>query len=371
MTKRIVQFGTSRFLQAHVDLFVQEARVGGQDIGPITVVKTTPGDARSGRVAAFRRPGGFPVRIQGCRGDEIVDETVQVTSVDDALEAQADWGRLTDLFSGEADIIVSNVGDRGYEIDDADRLAPPSARKAAASFPAKLLQLLRARHEAGGRPLTILPCELVPANGAVLRQHVEDLAAAWKMPDAFGEWLTEQVVFTDTLVDRIVSAPIEPVGAVAEPYALWAIRAETAPFDHPAIMVMSDLEPIERLKLHILNLGHTWLAEIWMKERRPENETVKEILGDPRVRERLDALYAREVVPGFAARGMESEARSYIAVTYGRFLNPFLAHRIADIAQNHTVKVQRRIGAFIDWAKAADPSLAMPELAALVAARGG
>ena len=41
MTRRIIQFGTSRFLQAHVDLFVHEARCSGEDIGPITVVKTT------------------------------------------------------------------------------------------------------------------------------------------------------------------------------------------------------------------------------------------------------------------------------------------------------------------------------------------
>lgn len=368
MTRRIVQFGTSRFLQAHVDLFVHQARQGGQDIGPITVVKTTRGGERSGRIAAFRRPGGFPVRIQGYRGNTVVDETVQVTSVDSALEADADWALLADLFAGDADFVVSNVGDRGYEIGDADRAAPPVAGTAAASFPAKLLQLLLARHEAGGRPLTILPCELVPANGAILRQHVEDLAAAWKTGTAFGQWLKDSVVFTDTLVDRIVSAAIEPVGAVAEPYALWTIRAESAPFAHPAIVVTPDLEPIERLKLHILNLGHTWLAETWLKEKRRETETVKEILADPRVRERLDALYDEEVVPGFAARGMESDAKTYIGVTYGRFLNPFLEHRVADIAQNHAVKVARRIAAFVDWARAADGSLKMPRLQALVAA---
>ena len=38
MAKRIIQFGTSRFLQAHADLFIHEAREAGQDIAPITVV---------------------------------------------------------------------------------------------------------------------------------------------------------------------------------------------------------------------------------------------------------------------------------------------------------------------------------------------
>ena len=34
MSRRILQFGTSRFLQAHADLFVHEARIAGQDIVP-------------------------------------------------------------------------------------------------------------------------------------------------------------------------------------------------------------------------------------------------------------------------------------------------------------------------------------------------
>ena len=57
------------------------------------------------------------------------------------------------------------------------------------------------------------------------------------------------------------------------------------------IVLADDLEPYERLKLHILNLGHTFLAEIWQREGRPEGETVREILADPGVRARLDALY--------------------------------------------------------------------------------
>src|ERR1700681_1580386 len=60
----IIQFGTSRFLQAHVDLFVSDARAAGQDVGPITVVQTTTDAGRAGRLAAFDgRP--IPVVIRG------------------------------------------------------------------------------------------------------------------------------------------------------------------------------------------------------------------------------------------------------------------------------------------------------------------
>ena len=46
----ILQFGTSRFLQAHADLFVSEAAQSGQALGNITIVQTTnsaQGAARS------------------------------------------------------------------------------------------------------------------------------------------------------------------------------------------------------------------------------------------------------------------------------------------------------------------------------------
>jgi tagaturonate reductase len=56
----IVQFGTSRFLQAHADWFLTEARAGGQDVGPVTVVQTTGSGARSGRLAAF---DGTPIPV--------------------------------------------------------------------------------------------------------------------------------------------------------------------------------------------------------------------------------------------------------------------------------------------------------------------
>ena len=94
MAKRILQFGTSRFLQGHADFFVHEARQQGQDIGPITVVKTTRGGAREGRVAAFSDPKGFPVRLRGYKSGQLVDETTQVTSVRRALDANTQWAEL-------------------------------------------------------------------------------------------------------------------------------------------------------------------------------------------------------------------------------------------------------------------------------------
>ena len=212
MSRRIVQFGTSRFLQAHVDLFVHEARASGQDIGPITIVQTTADVGRSTRVQAFRRASGFPVRIRGRRDGVTIDEIVEVQSVDQAFAAHEHWSQIVDHFANDAEIVVSNVGDRGYELDGNDRRFDYRSNVAPASFPSKLLALLLARYNAGARPLLFLPCELRPSNGRALGGIVRNLAEEMHTPFLFRKWLQDHVVFADTLVDRIVSEQLEPIG---------------------------------------------------------------------------------------------------------------------------------------------------------------
>lgn len=370
MVRRIVQFGTSRFLQAHVDLFVHEARLAGQDIGPISVVKTTFGAERQGRIHALRQLAGFPVRIRGYRAGAVVDETVQVCSVDQALTAAQDWPAIVEIFAGEAELAVCNVGEKGYDILKEDLHRPLSSRQIPASFPAKLLLLLLVRYQVGAKPLLFLPCELVPSNGEALRGKLTALAASWCLSVPFTDWLRNAILFGNTLVDRIVSQDIEPVGAIAEPYALWAIKNDgfAPPLQHPAVVYTDDLVRFERLKLYILNLGHTVLAQRWINDRRPISETIREMLDEPLQLESLREIYADEVVPGFAALGMGEDATRYVETTVERFLNPFLDHGIADIAQHHAAKVERRIKSFLALMREREPSLAMPRLTAIAAA---
>ena len=209
MTRRILQFGTSRFLQAHVDLFVHEARESGQDVGPITVVQTSGSADRAGRVAAFGRPGGFPVIIRGIEDGRRVERRIQVTSVDRGLAAVPDWEELSTIFTEEAEILVSNMGDTGYAVAAADR--DPTilgAASAPASFPGKLLALMHRRWRGTGRPLTVLPCELLNRNGRALEAVLHGLAKDVRAPAAFVDWMARAVTIADTLVDRIVKLRI-------------------------------------------------------------------------------------------------------------------------------------------------------------------
>jgi tagaturonate reductase len=359
----IVQFGTSRFLQAHADLFLSEARGRGQDVGPVTIVQTTASGARSGRLAAFDGTP-IPIVIRGIENGAPVERTVGVTSLVRGLSAVDNWAEVERIVVDEAKILISNTSDAGFALVEGERLGSDVPR----SFPLKLLKLLVARWQADGAPLTLFPCELIPRNGDVLRALLLKLSDENGLSDPFRAWL-ESCLFANSLVDRIVSEPIEPAGAVAEPYALWAIEKQAglvAPCIHPDVRMVDDLAVYERLKLFILNLGHTVLAEWWRETGRAEGELVREIVANPALRQKLDAIYDAEVLPIFAAGGV-LEAPSYRASVLERFENPFLAHRLAEIFGNHAEKKRRRIGGLLAWKQAQGLDLPTPRLDAILA----
>lgn len=372
----ILQFGTSRFLLAHVDLFVSQALDAGetgQALGGITVVQTTTSAASARRVAALAGGAPYPVRIRGLRDQQAVDQEVRCHAVRDARQAHADWPGLLATIAGPVRVIVSNTADQGYRLDaldTADCISPggPVPR----SFPAKLCVLLHHRWQhAPQTPLSLYPCELIERNGDTLRDLVVQLAADWGLPQPFAQWLREHCVWANSLVDRIVSEALEPVGAVAEPYALWAIERQdrlVLPCRHEAIVVTDDLAHFAQLKLFLLNGGHSVLAERWLRDARPADETVVQAMADSGMRAELEAVWAQEILPVFDALGRGRQALDYVDQVRERLLNPFLAHRLADIAQNHAQKKQRRFAPLLALAEQHGLDLPQVRLRAALAA---
>ena len=370
----ILQFGTSRFLQAHVDLFVSEAAEQGEALGGITVVQSTGNPASTMRTQAMARAEGFDVIVRGLAQGQPVEERRTCRSVREAFHAVTDWPIVRARMRGPVQVIVSNTGDGGWALNPADGAALLSGDAAAPSaFPAKLLVLLHDRWQAQpDAELTLLPCELVSRNGDALRDVVLALARQWQCTPAFVDWLQARPVWANSLVDRIVSEALEPVGAVAEPYALWAVEAQPRlqlPCRHPDVVLTDDLARHERLKLFLLNLGHTLLAEQWQKGCLAADMTVLQAMQDPALREPLEAAWQQEVLPVFDALGQGDQARDYLVALRERLLNPFLAHRLADIAQNHEQKKSRRLRPVVELARLHAPGLVQPRLNAALAAQ--
>ncbi|SDA98145.1 hypothetical protein [Mesorhizobium qingshengii] len=62
--------------------FVHEAHEAGQVVPPITLIQTSGAADRNDRIAAFNREEGYPVIIRGVAGNDIVDRTMHVRSID-------------------------------------------------------------------------------------------------------------------------------------------------------------------------------------------------------------------------------------------------------------------------------------------------
>ncbi|WP_437965850.1 mannitol dehydrogenase family protein [Sorangium sp. So ce260] len=366
MANPILQFGTSRFLQAHADFFIWEALGAGEALGTVTVVQTTSSPESRARVEALRARARYPVRIRGLRGGDVVDTKIECSSITEALDANAHWPLVRERFAHDARVVISNTSDSGYACfpeDTAALLAPGAG--VPRGFAAKLVVLLRSRFEAGAAPLTLLPCELVSNNGDTLRALVAGVAREWGADADFLRYIEHTCIWVNSLVDRIVSEPIRPVGAVAEPYALWAIERREGmvlPCRHEAMIVTDDLPHYERLKLLLLNLGHTYLAERWQTDGRPADENTRHAMNDPALRADLEALWRDEVVPVFDALGNGAAARAYLDEVRQRFENPFLDHRLSDISRNHAEKKRRRFVPVIELARDLGLTLEQPRL---------
>ena len=113
------------------------------------------------------------------------------------------------------------------------------------SFPWKLLDLLYARYTKNKQPLTIFPLELIKNNGNELKKIIINLAQIRNFQNSFIIWLKNEIIWVNSLVDRIVSEEINPVGAITEPYALWAVEKQTKlvmPCNHECISIVSNLD---------------------------------------------------------------------------------------------------------------------------------
>ncbi len=341
LPETILQFGAGRFLRAFADLFIHQANEEGQAVGRVVVVQST-GDDRA--AALNRQRGRYHVAVRGYENGAVVDRVETSASISRALVASSQWDEVRALArSPELRIVLSNTTESGYNLDPADKPtdAPPR------SFPAKLLAVLRERFESGQPGLTIVPCELREHNADLLRGLLLQLARAWALPAALGDWLEKECVWLNTLVDRIVVDPPadhplraeDAMLAVCEPYALWAIQQKAAPFlHHPSVVWTPDVQPYFLRKVRILNGGHTaLLIKAWPRGFR----TVREAVLDPELGAWLERLLFEEVVPVLEGR-VEGPAE-FARQVLDRFRNPFFEHQLASIATHHAAKVQVRL----------------------------
>ena len=342
LPETVLQFGSGRFLRAFADLFIDQANRQGQAVGRVVVVQST-GDARA--EGLNRQGGSYHVAVRGLEGGRVVDRVERCASVSRAVSANGQWGEVLALAASPAlKVVLSNTTEKGYDLDPADTpaLAPPR------SFPAKLALALHARWRAGLPAPLLVPCELRERQADLLKGLVAGLARGWGMEPAFLAWL-EAAPWLNNLVDRIVTGtPAEhpllgsdPLLTACEPYALFAIEKKegVAPFiEHPAVTWTTDVMPYFLRKVRLLNGGHTaLLIKAWPLGLR----SVREAATHAELGPWLEGLLSEEIVP--VLQGRVDDPAGFARQVLDRFRNPFIDHKLADIAAHHDAKVQVRL----------------------------
>lgn len=332
---RILQFGTGRFLRAFVGAFVQEANDAAPpgDRRAITIVESTGSGSATRLVSQGCR---YRLLVRGLQEGVVVDTSRLIESADRAVDGATDPGAvLSAAVDPAVTAIVSNTTEAGY-------MPGPGG------FPARLLEVLAARARAGLPGVTILPCELVERNGDRLRELVLAELATRPTDPVVAEHVRAANAWAVTLVDRIVTTPTpdlpgvagDPLAVAAEPFALWVVEASAGVpvLPHPAVRRVDDVGSFALRKIRILNGAHTALVA---RTRGGPSRFVREVMADVPTAAWLAALLRQEIVPALGERIEDGDG--FTAAALERFRNPFLDHRLADIALHHEAKLGTRL----------------------------
>jgi fructuronate reductase len=172
---------------------------------------------------------------------------------------------------------------------------------------------------------------------------------------ALGTWISDNVSFVTTMVDRItprttpddVRAVAELTGrtdaapVVTEPYHEWVLSGDF-PGGRPAwqdggARFVADITPYEQRKLWLLNGGHSLLAYAGSARG---HDTIAQAVTDPVCQAWLQQWWAEASDHLSMPAG---DLADYRAALLHRFANPRIEHRLAQIAADGSQKLPIRV----------------------------
>ena len=197
-----------------------------------------------------------------------------------------------------------------------------------------IVEAMACRRAAAIQACTVLSCDNIQENGAVVKDAVLDFARA--RDPSLADWIAEQAHFPSTMVDRITPGTrpedmemlaerfgLEDAWPVfCEPFTQWIVEdsfsAGRPAWEKVGVQFVPDVRPYEAMKLRLLNASHLAVAGIG---RLIGYTYVDEALRDERLARYMAALMDRETgptlpqIPGI-------DLTMYKRTLIKRFLNP-------------------------------------------------
>jgi fructuronate reductase len=245
----------------------------------------------------------------------------------------------------------------------------------------QLARGLQARLRRGGEPISVVSCDNLADNGAVVSLLVHTFARQLPANESTEllAYLESSVRFPSTMVDRIVPSTtdehraaarsllgvVDAAVLVAEPLRQWGLTDDLAaprpPWELAGAVLTDDVAPWEAAKLRLLNASHSLLAYLGALRGYV---TVAEAADDDSLASAAYRLMLDDVRPTLVPPpGLDLD--EYCRSVLRRFANPALAYTTAQVAMDGSVKLPARVLGTIRDRLAAG---ALPESASLVVA---
>lgn len=335
----ILHVGLGNFHRAHQALYLDDLMAAGKGLDwGILGAGVMPGDAQM-RVDLEAQDWLFTVleqdadheaaRIAGAMTG-FVEVTPDHRAIRAALRDPAI--RILSLTVTEGGYFLDAAGapDLGHGALRADIATPESP----ATVFGAIVAGLRDRRAAGQPPFTVMCCDNLPHNGDVTRQLVTSIART--QDAALGTWVSAEVAFPNSMVDRITPATTPARAALlsdsyglqdarpvfCEPFRQWVLEDKFTngrpPLEAVGVEFTTDVAPFETMKIRILNGGHAIIAY-------PSSllgvEYAHEAMAHPLVGAFLDKVEREEVLP-VVQDVPGTSAADYLQLIRHRFANP-------------------------------------------------
>ncbi|MCR5733718.1 MAG: tagaturonate reductase [Lachnospiraceae bacterium] len=352
---KVLQFGEGNFLRAFVDYFFDMMNEKAGFNGKVMLVQPID-KGLAGMIN--EQEGLYTLFLRGQENGQKVNRKRVISCVSGCINPYEEFDDFIGCAKNrELKFIVSNTTEAGIAFDPSCK----ASDRPAASFPGKLTQFLyeRYKHELDG--LIILSCELIDRNGDELRKCVDQYIDLWGLSKDFKKWVSEEIIFCSTLVDRIVpgypraeAADIcNELGYVdnlldtGEVFGAWVIEGPQAvkdalPFEKAGlpIMVVDNVDPYKKRKVRILNGAHTSMI---MAAYVSGQDIVRDCMKDEVIRGFMNKALYEEIIPVLSDSLPEDDLKEFAKAVSDRFANPFIDHQLLSISLNSQSKWKARV----------------------------
>ncbi|RAJ77473.1 tagaturonate reductase [Chitinophaga dinghuensis] len=353
LPEKVLQFGTGVLLRGLPDFFIDKANKQGIFNGRVVVVKSTD----KGDTTEFDQQDNLYTQcVRGMEGGKKVEANIVNASISRVLTAATQWDQILECATSEdMQVVISNTTELGIVY-----IPETIFGKTPSSFPGKLLAWLYKRFQYfNGHPdkgMVIVPAELIPENGTLLKGILHELALHNQLSAEFIHWLQNHNHCCNSLVDSIIpgAATIDmgyedELLIMTEAYRLWAIETSndkvkaTLSFAmaDSGVILAPDINVFRELKLRLLNGAHTlscglaYLSGI---------ATVKEAMSHEDMSAYIEGLLLHEIIPAITDSTIRQDAAvRFAAAVQDRFRNPYIDHRWLNICSNYTSKLKTRV----------------------------